>query len=218
MTNQILQLQQANARLRAQNEQLRAEKAQLETEKGQLQTQKGELVVEKELLQQELKELKRVVFGQKRERFIPLTPPNQLSLPLEGDVEEPSPPIRQTQYERVVKQAAKIAIRGGFPSHLPRIDVILEPEVDVSGMRKIGEEITEKLDLKPASLFVRRYIRPRYVSVEETFHIAPLPTRPIEKCIPGPGLLATVIYDKKDQVRSAFSIFPFTGRCSVLNS
>ena len=156
---EILQLQQANARLQAQNEQLleeqasmraekellEAQKRQLQTEKGhllvekgQLQNQKGELLVEKELLQQELKELKRVVFGQKRERFVPLTPPNQLSLPLEGDVEEPAPPVRQTvQYERAVKQATKVAMRGGFPSHLPRVDVILEPGIDVSGMRKM---------------------------------------------------------------------------------
>lgn len=194
---QILQLQQANARLQAHNDQLQSEKGHLLVEKGQLQTQKGELVVEKELLQQELKELKRVVFGQKRERFIPLTPPNQLSLGLEGEPVESAIAVRQTvSYERAVKQAASKAIRGGFPSHLPRVDVILEPEEDVSGMRKIGEEITEELDLKPALLFVRRYIRPRYVSVEETFHIAPLPTRVIEKGIPGPGLLTQIIYDK----------------------
>ena len=34
------------------------------------------------------------------------------------------------------------------------------------------------------------------MSVEETFYIATLPTRPIERGIPGPGLLATIIYDK----------------------
>lgn len=198
---EVLDLREANARLQAQNEQLCAEKAQLETEKGQLQTQKGELVVEKELLQQELKELKRVVFGQKRERFVPAIPPNQLSLPLEGESTEPAITVKQTvSYERVVKQAAKVTIRGGFPSHLPRVDMLIEPQEDVSGMRKIGEEITEELDLKPASLFVRRYIRPRYVSKEETFHIAPLPTRVIEKGIPGPGLLTQIIYDKRTKL------------------
>jgi transposase len=187
---QILQLQQANARLQAQNEQLLAEQASMRAEKEGLQA-------EKELLQQELKELKRVVFGQKRERFVPATPPNQLSLQLEGDLKEPPVVVRQTvSYERVARQAAKVAIRQPFPSHLPRVDVLIEPGINVSGMRKIGEEITEELDLKPASLFVRRYIRPRYVSVEETFHIAPLPTRVIEKGIPGPGLLTQIIYDK----------------------
>lgn len=47
-------------------------------------------------------------------------------------------------------------------------------------MRKIGEEITEEMDLKPAYLFVRRYVRPRYVNREETFHIAPFPAIFIE--------------------------------------
>jgi transposase len=173
---QILHLQQANARLQSEKEQLLAEKL---------------------LLLEELKELKRVVFGQKRERFVPLTPPNQLSLSLEGEPTEPVLTVKQTvSYERAVKQTAKVAIRQPFPSHLPRLDVLIEPQEDVSKMRKIGEEITEELDLKPASLFVRRYIRPRYVSVEETFHIAPLPSRPIEKGIPGPGLLTQIIYDK----------------------
>lgn len=175
-TQQILHMRETTARLQAENEQLLAEKL---------------------LLLEELKELKRVVFGQKRERFVPATPANQLSLQLEG---EPTPPVlalKQTvSYERVVKQAAKVAIRQPFPSHLPRVDLLIEPAEDISGMRKIGEEITEELDLKPASLFVRRYIRPRYVSIEETFHIAPLPTRPIEKGIPGPGLLTQIIYDK----------------------
>jgi hypothetical protein len=128
-----------------------------------------------EQLREENKELRRLLFGSKRERFVPAVDEAQLSLGLEGETTEPAIPVKQTvSYERAVKQAASKAIRGGFPSHLPRIDVILEPEVDVSGMRKVGEEITEELDLKPASLFVRRYIRPRYVSKQETFHIAPL--------------------------------------------
>jgi len=187
---QILHLREANARLQAQNEQLLAEQAAIRVEKEGLQA-------EKEFLQQELKELKRVVFGQKRERFVPATAPNQLSLQLEPHSTEPAQTVRQTvHYERVVKQAAKVAIRQPFPSHLPRVDVLIEPGIDVSGMRKIGEEITEELELKPASLFVRRYIRPRYVSIEETFHIAPLPTRVIEKGIPGPGLLTQIVYDK----------------------
>jgi hypothetical protein len=148
--------------------------------------QQKALVEENIELREENKELRRLLFGSKRERFVPAIDESQLSLGLDGEPAEPAIAVKQTvSYERAVKQAASKAIRGGFPSHLPRIDVILEPEVDVSGMRKIGEEITEELDLKPASLFVRRYIRPRYVSVEETFHIAPLPSRPIEKACPG---------------------------------
>ena len=43
---------------------------------------------------------------------------------------------------------------------------------------------------------MRRYVRPRYVSEDESFYIAPLPNRPIDKGIPGPGLLAQILMDK----------------------
>jgi transposase len=138
-----------------------------------------------------------LLFGSKRERYVAQAEDGQLSLDLASSSGEPAEVVKQTvSYERAVKQMAKKAIRGGFPSYLPRIDVILQPKEYVLGMHKIGEEITEELDLKPASLFVRRYIRPRYVSKEETFHIASLPSRPIEKGIPGAGPLSAIITDK----------------------
>jgi transposase len=151
-----------------------------------------------EELQQENKELKRLIFGSKRERFIP-TPAgkNQLSLALSETQTDPPVLVKQTvKYERVIRKAARKAIRQPYPAHLPRVDIIIEPDIDVSDMHKIGEEITEELDLKPATLFIRRYIRPRYVSREETFHVGVLPVRPIEKGMPGPGLLAQLICDK----------------------
>ena len=148
-------------------------------------------------LREEVKQLRRLLFGSKRERFVAQAEDRQLSLELASASSEPAVVVKQTvSYERAVKQIAKKAIRGGFPSHLPRGDVVLQPEEDVTDMRKIGEEITEELDLKPASLFVRRYIRPRYVSKEETFHMAVLPARPIEKGMPGAGLLSAIICDK----------------------
>jgi hypothetical protein len=160
--------------------------------------QQQALLEQNEQLREENKELRRLLFGSKRERFVPqAADKGQLSLDLASSTSEPAEVVKQTViYERAVKHITKKAIRGGFPAHLPRVDVILQPEEDVTGMRKIGEEITEELDLKPASLFVRRYIRPRYVSVEDTFHIAPLPTRPIEKGMPGAGLLSQLITDK----------------------
>ncbi|MDO1444609.1 IS66 family transposase [Rhodocytophaga aerolata] len=162
-----------------------------------LLAEKQQLQEANEQLREEVKELRRLLFGSKRERFVPATDSGQLSLELASASGESAIVVKQTvSYERAVKHIAKKAIRGGFPAHLPRVDVILEPGEDVSGMRKIGEEITEELDLKPASLFVRRYIRPRYVSKEETFHIATLPTRPIEKGMPGAGLLSQIICDK----------------------
>jgi transposase len=152
---------------------------------------------QRDQLKDEVKELKRLIFGSKKERFVAAPAQNQLTLGLAEDASLPAVPLRQTvHYERIVRQVTKKASRQLFPAHLPRVEVIVEPAQDVSGMRKVGEEITEELDLKPASLFVRRYIRPRYVSPEETFHIAPLPARVIDKGIPGPGLLSQIICDK----------------------
>lgn len=157
-----------------------------------------QLLEENQRLREELAELKRLIFGSKRERFVPATTDAcQLSLELGEEVQPEVALVKQTvSYQRAVKQARQTTARQLLPAHLPRIEIIIEPEEDTTGMRKIGEEITEELDLKPARLFVRRYIRPRYVSSEESFHIAELPARPIEKGIPGPGLLAQIIVDK----------------------
>jgi hypothetical protein len=129
-----------------------------------------------EKLRQELKELKWLIFGSKKERFVPCADPGQLSLEL-GQEKAVTTLVKQTaHYQRVVEKVKREAaprkpIRQPLPAHLSRITIYIEPKEDVIGMRKIGEEITEELDLKPAYLFVRRYVRPRYVSREETFHI-----------------------------------------------
>ena len=65
---------------------------------------------------------------------------------------------------------------------------------------KIGDEVTEVLDLIPGKLFVRQYIRPKYIqpSAAESCMLitAPLPGRLLTKCMAGEGLLAPAIIDK----------------------
>jgi len=171
----------------------------LQDELALLKQEKQRLLADNQLLKEEVAELKRLIYGSKRERFVPTQKDDaQLSLELEAEAaDEEQAVVKQTvSYQRAVQRAGKKPVRQSFPDHLPRIDIVLEPEEDVSTMRKVGEEVTEELDLEPARLFVRRYIRPRYVSVEESFHIAELPARPIDKGIPGPGLLAHIIVDK----------------------
>lgn len=100
--------------------------------------QQQALLEENEQLREEVKELRRLLFGSKRERFVPTAEDGQLSLDLASASGEPAVVVKQTLiYERAVKQIAKKAIRGGFPAHLPRVEVMLEPEEDVSGMRKM---------------------------------------------------------------------------------
>ena len=62
--------------------------------------------------------------------------------------------------------------------------------------------MTDQLDIKLAKLYIKRFIRPKYIKStdEERLNhegvIAELPDFPIEKGIAGPGLLAQIIIDK----------------------
>ena len=158
-----------------------------------------ELLAENIQLKQELADIKRLIFGQKRERFIPGQSDNQLSF---GLGLEPSAGIEesteQITYQRK-KKTAKYAphSRQELPAHLPRKEIIIEPEESTEDLKKIGEEITEELDYEPGTLFVNRYIRPKYAKGKsEGVIIGDLPSRPIDKGIPGPGLLSHIFISK----------------------
>jgi transposase len=67
---------------------------------------------------------------------------------------------------------------------------------------RIGEEVSEKLDYTPASLFVRRIVRPKYVvrfpgtGTPDDLHIADLPPEAMPRSKAAPGLVADVIVSK----------------------
>lgn len=87
-----------------------------------------------------------------------------------------------------------------LPAHLRREVIILEPGKDVTGLRRMGFEVTEVLEYLPGELFVKQYLRPIYVQptpmAETVFIIASLPGRIMEKCMAGEGLLAQMAVDK----------------------
>ncbi len=152
-------------------------------------------------LRHELDQLKRLVFGPRHERFIPTTPQEQLSLGLPVEAKQPAVEVavQTIAYTRKQKETAEKVNTGRMklPAGLPREKVVLEPTEDVSGLKKIGEEVTEELERIPGKLFVRQYVRPKYAKAQgEGVVIAELPSRPIDKGIPGPGLLAQIVIDK----------------------
>jgi transposase len=149
-------------------------------------------------LNTEFANLKRLIFGQKRERFIPNNNTNQLAFfkpnPKEN-VQVQTEHISFTRKKRKGNQTPHS--RNPLPSHLPRNEITIEPEEDISSMKKIGEEITEELEYKPGKLYVNRYIRPKYAKPnDEGVVIGTLPSRPIDKGIAGPGLLAHILVSK----------------------
>lgn len=91
--------------------------------------------------------------------------------------------------------------RKPLPDHLAREDEVLSPGDDCgrcgAALRTLGEDVTEELEYVPGRFKVKRIIRPRKAcSCCETIVQAPLPSRPIERGRPGPGLLAHVLVSK----------------------
>jgi transposase len=89
-----------------------------------------------------------------------------------------------------------------IPEHLPREDVIINPDSecpDCGGQdfRKIEDDISESLEYVPASFKVIRHIRPRCACINcEKIIQAFAPPKAIEKGKAGPGLLAHIIVQK----------------------
>jgi transposase len=63
---------------------------------------------------------------------------------------------------------------------------------------KIGEEVTERLDYRPSSLFVVEHVRPKYGcrTCRGEIAVTPLPPEPLPRSLAAPGLLAHVITAK----------------------
>tara|TARA_R110002049_G_scaffold309052_2_gene516247 strand:- start:6302 stop:7771 length:1470 start_codon:yes stop_codon:yes gene_type:complete len=169
---------------------------ELQIENQQLR-QSNEAFKEKiSTLELQLGQLYKLIQGFKSERFIPEIIQEQLSLFSENadKTQQLSAPKETITYTR---EKQKHPGRSALPEHLPVREVILEPEEDVSNLKKIGEEVSETLEYTPASLVKRRTIRPKYARKDQQgVVIAPLPTRPIEKCIAEACLLAYILVSK----------------------
>lgn len=168
-----------------------------ENQKQESQILQQNLRIEK--LQQQLEQLVRIIHGQKSERFIPVVDSNQL--PLSLDIESIAQGEVKTQtitYERKTS-VGKSNHKGRMPlpDHIRREEIIIEPDEDVTGMIRIGEEVTEQLELKPGELYVKKYIRYKYARPEgEGIVIGDLPTFIVQRGIAGPELLAFIIIQK----------------------
>ena len=151
-------------------------------------------------LQNELDQLKRFVFGSRHERFIPSVPQEQLALGLNVVANPAASRATETISYTRTKATTSEKVNTGrmkLPADLPREQVIIEPAEDVSGMKEIGKEITEELEYSPGKLYVKQYVRLKYARANgEGIVIGELPSRPIDKGIAGPGLLAQIIIDK----------------------
>ncbi|WP_439628597.1 IS66 family transposase [Gemmata sp.] len=153
-----------------------------------------------EAQQLRINDLTRRLYGKKSER---VTGEN----PAPGEVPPAAPPTDPPRRRGHGRRP--------LPGHLPRERVVFdlteaEKACPCCGrMRaRIGAETSEQLDYRPASLFVVERVRHTYACATcsrtadpadqptPTITTAPLPAQPIDKGLPGPGLLAHVAVSK----------------------
>ena len=152
------------------------------------------------ILEHQLAELRRMIFGAKRERFI-ATDINQMSLFDLPEQQIKSPEEEQITYTRNKRdKKKKQPLRLELSAHLPRKEEIIEPENIPENAKKIGEAVTEILEYEPSQIYVRRIVRPKYIvsaNDEQTqIAIADLPTLPIPKGNAGAGMLSHILISK----------------------
>jgi transposase len=157
-----------------------------------------------ESLQHQLEQLLRRLYGKKSEKL----DPDQLWLFAREILEAGGPEVTPGPTP-AVSAAARPPAQGHGRKPLPaslrreRVvhDVPLEerPCPDCGAIRRpFGEEVREQLEYVPASLIVLRHVRPKYACEACRAHVAiaqRLP-EPIEKGLPGPGLMAHVAVSK----------------------
>lgn len=145
-------------------------------------------------LKEELAQLRRLIFGSKKERFIP-SDSAQTSL-FDEPEETIEPEVEQIAYTREKSSKKGKAKRLLLPAHLPRKEEIIEPEDLVENSVRIGEKVTEVLEYTPGKFYVTKTVRPVYKQKTGKIQVAELPTQVIPNGNAGASILAYLLVSK----------------------
>jgi len=183
---------------------LREKHSQLVEKDEQLVAKDAELLSHRltiEALKLQILKLRRLQFGarsEKRARQI-----EQLELWVEE--------LETAEAERSEALATEHAVsrtdtqrkpRREFPAHLPRETQLIAPPQENcpecgGALKHLGEDVSEMLELEPVRFKVIRHVRTKLACAGcDTIVQAPAPSRPIERGMAGPGLLAHVLVGK----------------------
>ena len=162
------------------------------------------------ILEEQIRVLKKAIFGPKSEKHRPDEAEGGAQLHLFNEAEALLEEEKEQAPVSVPEHTRQKPRRKPLPANLPRVEVIEDVEesekVCACGAKlsRIGEDVSEKLDIVPAKIQVIKTIRPKYAcksceGVESdgpTVKIAPPPPQIIPKGIATPGLLAHVAISK----------------------
>lgn len=154
-----------------------------------------------EQLKAQIAKLKRMQFGKSSEKIDNQIAQLELQLDCLHEDEAAEAGKRPASVQALTKNEVEKPSRKPLPEHLPREEEVHEPACTCpncgGAMRKLGEDVSEVLEYVPSSFKVIRHVRPKLsCRVCETIVQSPMPSLPIERGRPGPGLLAHVLVSK----------------------
>ena len=163
---------------------------------------------ETSILREQIRLLRAQLFGRKSEKNIPADGPQPLPL---FDMPEPADDGTGAEEDiHVPAHNRKKRGRKPLPEDLPRVEEVhdIDDADKICGcgcdLKRIGEEVSEQLDIIPAKVQVIRHVRPKYACPNcegvndngPTVKIAPVHPQIIPKSIVSPGLLAHILTGK----------------------
>ena len=165
-----------------------------------LLAERDELLRRVERMHDIIRVLQRAQFGRRSEQL----DPDQLQLALEeGEIASAHKQAAAEKQRPGPRPRPEPGERKSLPAHLPRIEVVIEPETTLcpccgGGMHVIGEEKSERLDVIPAQHRVLVTRRPRYGcrACAGAVVQAPAPERLIRSGLPTEALVAHVLVSK----------------------
>ena len=144
--------------------------------------------------------LKRLKFAAQSERFS-AEQRSLLDETLDADLQAVNDEIEQLTPTQTTPRHKEQPKRQVLPANLPRTDIHHEPDSTTCAcgcqLKRIGEDVAEKLDYVPGVFSVERHIRGKWACAKcEVLTQAPVQAHVIDKGIPTSGLLAQVLVAK----------------------
>ena len=156
-------------------------------------------------LERRLQWFKKQFFGAKSERRSTASA-DTLTGDLFGELVEATPEeVREELTEPCAKPRRHRRGRKPLSAALPRREIVhdVAPQDKVCACcgrekARIGEDVTEQLEVIPAQVYVARHVRPKYAcsSCKDGVAQAALPPQPVSRASVGPGFLAWLIVSK----------------------
>ena len=151
-------------------------------------------------LTHEIAVLRRFRFGKKSEQISGVQG-SLLDEAVDADIAAIEEELKQLTGAPRISEPRQQPKRAALPPQLPRIEIHHEPHSTTCGcgcqMKRIGQDVSEKLDYIPGVAQVERHIRGKWACRQcETLTQAPVPAHVIDKGMATTGLLAHVLVAK----------------------